>query len=267
MKHQIGRWVFAVVASLASPVMAMAQDVPEAVWSDYADAGWTIVAQASGDLSRDGTDDIAFVIEAPEGESAPDVGCAGQDDNTDAAARRLIVAFADGSGGYDVSANDPGIVFRADEGGTMGDPLQDITIDNGSVVLWFSGGSRWRWNQVLRFRFDDDAWRMAGMTEVNYDSIYNSIVEYDYNALTGKFIVSVAESPDPEGRRTEPVCVACRIGETCPEKSGCYQGTKRAVTGKTALRTDKRERVVMADFRCWNETTGLLAHTGFHSQR
>ena len=108
---------------------------------------------------------------------------------------------------------------------------------------------------------------MAGMTDTQSDSIMNSVLTYDYNALSGKVEVTAEESPDTEGSKTEPLCVACRIGENCPEARGCYEGTKPAKTGKTLFKTGKKDRVVMSDYRCWESQVGLLTHTGFQSQR
>lgn len=249
------------------PAAALADDVPDSVWRDYGAQGWRAIASATGDLDRDGRDDAAVVIEAPDGVTEPANACSADRDYSEAPARRLIVAFADGHGGYVRAADEPRVVLRSDEGGMMGDPFQDVSVQNGSVVIMFYGGSRWRWGQTLRFRYDDGDWRMAGMTEIQIDSIYNSIIEYDYNALSGKIQVNVEESPDEDGAAEEPLCVACRAGEQCPTANGCYEGTKPATAGTTWFDVGGKERVRLSDYRCWEEDIGLLVHTGFQSQR
>jgi hypothetical protein len=125
-------------------------------------------------------------------------------------------------------------------------------------------GSRWRWGQTTRFRLEEGGWLMTGMTELQHDSIYNSVIEYDYNALTYKIAVTVDEGvDDPEA---EPVCVACRAGEACGS-GDCYKTTKPAKTGTTWFDTPRRDRVTLSGFRCWFEQTGLLEHTGFQVRR
>ena len=246
------------------PVGALAGTVPVSVWQDYQSQGWRQIGEATGDLNRDGREDAAVVIEAPDGVTEPADACTKDDDYSDAPVRRLIVAFADGNGSYERAADEPRVVLRSDEGGVMGDPFDGVSVEHGSVVLNFYGGSRWRWGLTLRFRFDDGAWRMAGMTDTQLDSIANSTIEYDYNALSGKVQVNVEEAPEAT---SEPLCVACRIGEQCPEANGCYKGTKPARTGSTLFKVGRKERVLLSDYRCWENNTGLLAYTGFQSQR
>ena len=255
------------VSWMANPDSARAFDVPAAIWKDYESQGWRVIGQASGDLNRDGREDIALVIEAPDGLTEPANACSADDDYSDAPVRRLVIAFAEPDGGYRRAADEPRVVLRADEGGVMGDPFEEVSIGNGSVVLDFYGGSRWRWALTLRFRHDDGDWRMTGMTDTQTDSIMNSVLTYDYNALSGKMAVTAEESPDSEAAASEPLCVACRVGEHCPQTGGCYEGTKRAKSGTTLFKVGRKERVILSDYRCWESRTGLLAHTGFLSPR
>jgi hypothetical protein len=251
------------LAFLMLPSAARAADT-EAFWADYKADGWTEIGRAAGDLNKDGIEDLAIAIEAPEAITEPANSCTQEDDYSDAPVRRLIVALGDGSGGYELSADEPRAILRADEGGIMGDPFQGIAIAHGSIVIEHYGGSRWRWGQTTRFRLEEGGWLMTGMTELQHDSIYNSVIEYDYNALTYKIAVTVDEGvDDPEA---EPVCVACRAGEACGS-GDCYKTTKPAKTGTTWFDTPRRDRVTLSGFRCWFEQTGLLEHTGFQVRR
>jgi hypothetical protein len=247
------------------PAAAVAQTAPVSVWQDYAAKGWHEIGAAYGDLNRDGVDDAAVVIDAPEGMMEPRYACHGGDSWSEAPARRLIIAFADGKGGYTRAADEPKLVFRADEGGAFGDPFAGISVERGSIVIDLYGGSRWRWGTTLRFRYDNGDWRMTGMTESQMDSLSLASLTYDYNALSGKVEV-VAEDAADDAETGDPLCVACRAGEQCPEANGCYEGTKVAKDGKTLFATGKKERVVMSDFVCWYINVGLLKHTGFHSE-
>jgi hypothetical protein len=250
-----------------APISAAADDGPTSIWDDYAADGWRAVASATGDLNRDGLDDAVVVIEAPGGITEPANACTAEDDYSDAPVRRLIVAFVEADGRFTRAADEPRVALRADEGGAFGDPFEGVFIEHGSVVIMSYGGSRWRWALTLRFRFDDGDWRMTGMTDAHIDSVYNSIVTYDYNALTGKVQVGVEESPVEDGAAEEPLCVACRAGEQCPKADGCNDGTKRAAAGTTWFDVGRKERVRMSEYRCWDAETGLLVHTGFQSRR
>lgn len=71
----------------------------------------------------------------------------------------------------------------------------------------------------------------------------------------------------PVRPRGEPTCVACRVGDNCPEAKGCYEGTRPGKAGSTLFTVGRKDRVRMSDYRCWESNTGLLAHTGFQSER
>ncbi len=226
--------------------------------------GWTQLFAATGDLNRDGIDDLAVIIEAPEGENTPDNSCDEMDDYSDSETRRLIVAIDDGNGGESISVNEAKVVLRRDQGGVFGDPLEDLFIERGAVVVRHYGGSRWRWGNTLRFRLDGDDWQLIGMTDFWFDSLSGNNVEYDYNPLTGKMARTVAIEEEID---SDPVCVACRIGENCPEKRGCRSGTRRAKPGTRWFDIGTKPKIEMVDFACWQEKTGLLRHLGFQDGR
>lgn len=249
-------FVTAIIAS-ASPTIAGPLD-------SWRDRGWSVLFEASGDLNRDGAADYAAIIEAPKGENTPDNACDGTDDYSEAETRRLVIAFADQDGGLKVVANEPRSVLRHDQGGVFGDPLEGLAIERGAVVVTHYGGSRWRWGDTLRFRHDDDEWRLIGMTEFWLDSAFGNVVEYDYNPLSGKMSRTVEIVEEQEG---EPVCVACRLGEHCPERDGCYEGNRRAAAGTEWFDIGRKPPIALADFQCWREQTGLLRHLGFEDGR
>ena len=46
------------------------------------------------------------------------------------------------------------IVLNGDDGGIHGDPYHGITIKNGFFSIEHFGGSGWRWNYVITFKYD-----------------------------------------------------------------------------------------------------------------
>lgn len=170
--------------STPTPSMPTNHDIKSLVPS-----GWHILVardkptSAEGDLNNDSIPDIATVIEKNE---------TTQDGN--APPRSLLIAFGIGNGEYTLSIIADNAVLRANEGGTFGDPFDGIVIDRGSVVLSDLGGSRWKWSDKYRFRFQNNDWYLIGQTQTDHDGLTASSVEDDYNLLTGDFIVNKAEN-------------------------------------------------------------------------
>lgn len=253
--------VLAVLTLFFAPLPALA----EAGWmpQSYRDAGWSELLKAEGDLNKDGVADIALVLEAPEGITEPGNWCDADNAFSQAPVRRLVIGFGDKAGGYSVVIDDPRVLLRGDEGGVFGNPLEDIAIDRGSVVISYFAGSRWRWGIGERFRYQDGGFYLIGLTEFSLDSASNASITYDYNPLSSKVLVSVEESPEAEMRAMEPTCIQCRMGEDCPQKDGCYSGTRRMGTGEKWFKVDRKPLINLTDYRCWRESTGLYRHTGF----
>lgn len=258
MIKQLARVVIATTAIVAAP-SAIAGSLDH--WTGQ---GWSVLFQARGDLNRDGREDIAAIVEAPENISKPDNGCDSADDYSDAEARRLIVVIDDGEGQQSIAVDEPRAVLRRDQGGVFGDPLEELSIENGAVVINHYGGSRWRWGNTLRFRLDDGLWRLIGMTDFWHDSISGSRVEYDYNPLSTKLKRTVEFDEELEGK---PVCTACLHGVSCPERNGCYAGTRRARPGAEWFNIGPKPNIPLRNFNCWQESIGLLKHLGFQDQR
>lgn len=158
--------------------------------------GWVIVeksegapVQAIGDLNKDEIDDMAVIIEEEKGaeEQAPQ--------------RAILIAFGKGNNEYSLSIVAEKAILKADAGGVWGDPLEGISIDRGSVLISFYGGSNHRWYATYRFRFQDQDWYLIGATLGSYHTGRTTIEnadEEDYNLLTGDFILRQADEHDPD---------------------------------------------------------------------
>jgi hypothetical protein len=138
--------------------------------------GWQIITKTEGDLNKNNLTDTAAVIEQEVqnlslGEAAP---------------RNLLIALQKDNGVYELSIQSDKAILRANEGGVFGDPLEGLSVDNGSLLIKFYGGSNWRWAQTYRFRYQDNGWYLIGATLTNYHTGTGEGTIEDYNLLTGK---------------------------------------------------------------------------------
>lgn len=221
--------------------------------------GYVTLFEVSGDLNNDGLNDLVQVLEST-GENEPREPCSTEDDYSDAPARRLVISLADASGKMNATLDEPRLLLRKDEGGVFGDPLEEVSIENGTLLIHTYGGSRWRWGHKLRFRLDSEHWNLIGYSEFHFDSAGGSGVYYDYNPLTHKLKVNVETPEEPERRLEYPACVQCPIGKKCPTKENCEQGSRRMSAGEYWYDLPKKPLVRLVDYHCWQSETGFFKH-------
>lgn len=146
---------------------------------------------AEGDLNKDEISDIAFVIEETS-----------KSEET-ASRRALLIAFGNNDNTYSFLIRADNAILKADEGGVWGDPFEGISIDRGSLLINFYGGSNWRWYSRYRFRFQDNDWYLIGATLGSYftgTTTIDNADEEDYNLLTGDLI---EKKTDENGKTME----------------------------------------------------------------
>ncbi|MCT4594215.1 MAG: hypothetical protein N4A57_08110 [Anaeromicrobium sp.] len=146
--------------------------------------GWHILesrlgepVKVEGDLNKDEITDVVVVIEKD-----------GEGDLL--APRSLLIAFGNSDETFSLSIMADNAIMRAGEGGGWGDPFESISIDRGSVLIKFFGGSNVKWYYSYRFRYENGGWYMIGATLGSTVIIGDSVdfEEEDYNLLTGDYI-------------------------------------------------------------------------------
>ncbi|WP_157264688.1 hypothetical protein [Paenibacillus oryzisoli] len=189
--------VVAFMMGIAAPNMKEDKNV-----STLIPPGWQLLVRQSGaekvegDLNNDGIQDVAIVIEKLE--SAKD----------QAAERALLIAFGNKDGTYTRSVIADKAILKADEGGVWGDPLADLAIDRGSVVVSFYGGSNFRWYGNYRFRFQNEDWYLIGATVGSYFTgtmTEKTGDEEDYNLLTGDYVKRIVDDPNAEKPKSHTI--------------------------------------------------------------
>lgn len=153
--------------------------------------GWKLIAQTSGDLNKDGLSDIAGVVESSR---------KWEGDSGDAAPRLLFIAFQGTDGLYRLSVQTEKAILREDQGGVWGDPFESLSVDRGSILIKFYGGSNYRWGYIYRFRYQDGGWYLIGATIDSYFTGTGEGFTEDFNLLTGKMIRT---KTDDKGRKKE----------------------------------------------------------------
>ena len=144
--------------------------------------GWKLIKKTSGDLNKDGLIDIAGIIELNKEYKRG---------LEDAPSRILFIAFMEPNGLYKLSIHAEKAILKSDEGGVWGDPLVGISVDCGSILITFYGGSSDRWVYVYRFRNQNNGWYLIGATLENFNTGSGAGTREDYNLLTGIMIKSI----------------------------------------------------------------------------
>jgi hypothetical protein len=145
-------------------------DAPTAVPTDaamfaaFVPAGHRAGVNAQGDFDGDGDLDALLVIEA-EGEAAAD------------APRALLLLRRDSDRLTPVLESPRAVLCRRC-GGMMGDPLRQLRIAPGELVLRFEGGSRELWSSEFRFvQAPDRTWRLDTVVAGGLDRADGAIAE------------------------------------------------------------------------------------------
>ena len=133
--------------------------------------GYKKLGQATGDLDKDGQAEQVIVFDTER--------------NGEMGTERDIQIFRNTDDAWELWHTSIGAVLPSEGGGMMGDPFQEVNIENGCIVFSHFGGSRQKWNYIHRFRFQNGTWQLIGAT-MNYGAPCDSWENLDFNLSTGK---------------------------------------------------------------------------------
>tara|TARA_R110002049_G_scaffold31033_3_gene105696 strand:+ start:508 stop:1146 length:639 start_codon:yes stop_codon:yes gene_type:complete len=135
--------------------------------------GYELLAETEGDLDKDQICEKVLVFETSEPSEYGNI--------------REIQVLKYSNGQWTIWRKSCNAILKNQEGGIMGDPFEEISIENGILTIGFSGGSSWKWFYKDKYRFQNDEFELIGHT-----SIYGKLCEYwanfDFNISTGKII-------------------------------------------------------------------------------
>lgn len=143
---------------------------------DFVPKGWHLLAQTRGELNQDGKDDIVLAL-ASDAESKP---------HKEKISRLLVILLQNQDGTFQRSAVSSKTLLCQSCGGFKGDPFEDIRIENGTVVVPHSGGSRDSWRSTHRFRYNNDSWDLVSKHTETVNTATNEKNVVDTNYETGE---------------------------------------------------------------------------------
>ncbi|MDO6435932.1 hypothetical protein Q4534_00880 [Cyclobacterium sp. 1_MG-2023] len=133
--------------------------------------GYELLAEMEGDLDKDQVCEKVLVFETSEPSEYGNI--------------REIQVLKYSNGKWVVWRKSRQAILRSQEGGIMGDPFEEITIEKGILIISFSGGSSWKWAFKDKYRFQNNEFQLIG-----HSSIFGKNCEYwttfDFNLSTGK---------------------------------------------------------------------------------
>lgn len=176
----------------------------------FTPVNWTVIDQVYGDLNNDASDDLAVVFEFNK--TIDETRVYG-DNNTDIIKetqkpRILAIFFKDKSTGvYSLSTQNNDFILRSEEGGKLGDPLQQIAIKDQQLYLRFQGGSEWRWELGYTFKFENKDWFLTSAINLYFNQNSGDMTERVYDFKTRELFTTVGNlhRRDIANRKTSEV--------------------------------------------------------------
>jgi len=172
--------------------------------------GWTVIETASGDLNDDGNEDLAIVFESNK---ITDETRTYGDNNSEIIKetqkpRILAIYFMDkSSGNYRLSMQNNDFILRSEEGGKLGDPLNQIGIKDQQLYLRFQGGAEWRWELGYTFKFENKDWFLTSAINLYFNQNTGDMTERVYDFKTRELFTTVGNlhRRDVANRKTSEV--------------------------------------------------------------
>ncbi|RZL49897.1 MAG: hypothetical protein EOP00_06210 [Pedobacter sp.] len=163
---------------------------------------WKAIDTAFGDLNNDKLEDLAVILEynLPITENR-----AYGDNETDLIKefqkpRILAIYFKNAANGkYILAHQNNNFILRANEGGSLGDPLKKINIVANRLQLKFEGGANWRWILNYEFKYQNHNWNLVKANNIYYNAISGEMTNRLYNFQARKMRLISGNLSDQEG--------------------------------------------------------------------
>ncbi len=143
--------------NVSSPIKreAFSEDINNlpAKLSVFVPENFTAINTTSGDLNLDQIPDMIMVLKKNGEDTTSDV-------TEHPEKRPLLILIGQADSSYLLAARSDNAVYCIDCGGIMGDPFMDVVIKKGYFSVEHYGGSAWRWERTITFKFSqaDNYW-------------------------------------------------------------------------------------------------------------
>ncbi|UII28298.1 hypothetical protein LVD15_07685 [Fulvivirga maritima] len=161
--------------------------------SDLTFKEWKIIAEAKGDLNKDGIEDLAFVIQNTDDKNLQLNDGLGVD-TVDLNPRVLGIYFGQSDGSYQKQLQSNEFIILRDSP-TMDEPFDGILIDKNGVLqidfhFWYSAGSWYMSNHQYKFRYQNQRFELIGYeSDETHRATMNS-TNYSINFSTRKMSIA-----------------------------------------------------------------------------
>ncbi len=135
-------------------------------------SGYSLKTEVVGDLTGDGIDDIARVINTYATDTEEEI--------------RIIQVYEGSSTGYHLIIDNDKALWKSDGGGQLGDPLTHIEVKRGSLYIHYYGGSGWRWEKRFQFLSRGGIISLVGIESESYHLSTSEKKTISVNYLSGK---------------------------------------------------------------------------------
>lgn len=152
--------------------------------------GYTLLGDATGDLNKDGIAEKVLVVNTDE------LGNMGT--------KRALLVFKNNGKDWNLWHRAKGPVLPSEHGGVMGDPFESIAIDGGTIVVKHFGGSRSKWSNTHRFRFQNGNWELIGATLIQ-ELPCEEKETFDYNLASGQVIYTHVQQACENGDNPQTI--------------------------------------------------------------
>ncbi len=137
-----------------------------------------------GDLNGDGSDEFVAAVETPK--------------IIDGARERLVIIFQKQLGKWVLWKFSESPILNSEEGGVVGDPFDDIAIQDQKLFISHYGGSNWRWSVEDGYRFDGEDIILSEHRSY-WGSLCDEKVEWEIDLAKGIAHCASAREECPEG--------------------------------------------------------------------
>lgn len=136
-------------------------DISKEMIMEFVPEDYELVEWSKGNLNLDDREDALLVVQKGKSKksnnSTGSTESTSSDDDNSEEKRPLIILTMDNKGKLQQVGQNDAVILCPACGGVMGDPFSGFTIKNGYFSAEHHGGSNWRWNRIITFKYNKNS--------------------------------------------------------------------------------------------------------------